>query len=371
MTLKTPITLRKGSNSYTLNLSVIGGKRIDFPTRQEAEDRWKAELQQYLAEFDNSKTFEEAAAGFLKQKSKTVSSKELTNIQNSIKLLSEISLFDRGKTLGEANMGALTRTDINNLVRPKLSETRKPKTVENILAHLKQVFSFAADQDWIKTNVMADLKLDRRTDLTTSVMDNFTQDKLRKILDAARHYKREIQFAAFTGLRASEQIALTWDNIDFDKRIIQVRTSSYGHLKTKAARRNVPLLSALKKDLEEWRLNQPDNQRLSNNGARNLVFPSRDGNFASVDNWRNRGLHKACDAAGVDRIRWHDLRHFFASMLIYNPRVDEQQLAIALGHTSADFTRRIYGHIIEDSKNYAAIANTFDAAFEGVTGGVR
>ena len=56
-------------------------------------------------------------------------------------------------------------------------------------------------------------------------------------------------------------------------------------------------------------------------------------------------------------------------MLIYNPKVDEQQLAIALGHTSADFTRRQYGHIIEDSKNYAAIANSFDAAFEGVTGG--
>lgn len=86
--------------------------------------------------------------------------------------------------------------------------------------------------------------------------------------------------------------------------------------------------------------------------ARNgFVFANEEGNM-NTDNsvWRNRILHKACDKAGVERIRWHDLRHFFASILIYDLKERDTTVAAIMGHKNAAFTREQYGHWLKDVK---------------------
>ena len=96
----------------------------------------------------------------------------------------------------------------------------------------------------------------------------------------------------------------------------------------------------------EWKQQQPWGQR--GNG---LVFPNTVGNMETDNsNWRNRILHAACDTAGVERIRWHDLRHFFASVLIFDLQESEIVIASVMGHKNASFTREQYGHWLDDVK---------------------
>ena len=113
----------------------------------------------------------------------------------------------------------------------------------------------------------------------------------------------------------------------------------------------MPLFPDLIAKLRSWKLSQPIEQRINN-----LVFPTTAGAMDSVDNWRNRGLHKACDRAGVERITWHSLRHFFASILLYDLQEADATVTTLMGHKSIDFTRSQYGHWMEDFSRDTGIA---------------
>ena len=144
-------------------------------------------------------------------------------------------------------------------------------------------------------------------------------------------------------MRAGEQAALTWQDIDFERGLVHVKRArkkdgSVGAAKTKAGHRSIQLA-------------QPINQRVGD-----LVFPTTVGKMDSADNWRNRGLHGACDRAGVARISWHSLRHFFASILLFDLQEADATVTTLMGHKDISFTRRQYGHWMEDARRDTDIA---------------
>lgn len=76
-----------------------------------------------------------------------------------------------------------------------------------------------------------------------------------------------------------------------------------------------------------------------------LVFPNSAGELEDAHNLLRRGLHKALDRAGLRRIRFHDLRHTTASLLLANG-VGIKQVQAQLGHASAQITLDVYSHLI-------------------------
>ena len=198
-------------------------------------------------------------------------------------------------------------------------------------------------------------------------IERLSKEIIEKIIWAAEpEYKLLFKFAAYTGLRAGEIRALTWDKINFDDDAVKVfhaikKVGNKGAPKTKHSRRIVPLIDAMRLDVEmrEWKLNQPFVQR--KNG---WVFPREDGRLASTDHWRDVALKNACKKADVERIRFHDLRHFFASVLIFDMQETDQQIAYLMGHSSAQFTRRIYGHWLENAKRDRELRLRMSAAFK-------
>ena len=195
-------------------------------------------------------------------------------------------------------------------------------------------------------------------------IDMISKDDIKKIIECATPYMRlKIKFAAETGLRAGEMIALTWDDIDLVDGYITVnkalkRDRTIGSPKTKAAYRTNKINSFLLALLREWKIAQPLNQR-----SKNLVFPSRSGNFAFSNNWRKQVLHPACDKAGVERIRWHDLRHYFASILLYSAREDLAVVCKLMGHSDISTTHKKYGHWLKDDARDKEIGERHAAAF--------
>jgi len=162
-----------------------------------------------------------------------------------------------------------------------------------------------------------------------------------------------IYFAFKTGLRWGEQFALKWQDINFEDSAINIRVSihkaecgvSVYEPKTKLAVRSVVLPDQLKAKLKEWRL------LTKWAGDDDLIFPTRAGTIhQEAKNISRRFLKPACAEAGVDPIRWHDARHYHASFLLEEFGTDWIFIADQLGHYSADFTRRQYGHWVKKKK---------------------
>ena len=82
------------------------------------------------------------------------------------------------------------------------------------------------------------------------------------------------------------------------------------------------------------------------------IFANQDGGFQDMKNLKDRHFHKCLEKAGLRRIRFHDLRHTFSSILIQNGEpltyVKEQ-----LGHSSIKITVDVYGHLVPGSNRQA------------------
>jgi integrase len=94
----------------------------------------------------------------------------------------------------------------------------------------------------------------------------------------------------------------------------------------------------LLKELKVWRLACP-------HSPYDLIFPNLDGQPMSHSNLMQRGFFPALQRAGISRIRFHDLRHTFASLMISNGE-DILRVSRLMGHATASFTLNVYSHMI-------------------------
>jgi len=121
-------------------------------------------------------------------------------------------------------------------------------------------------------------------------------------------------------MRIGEVAALQWDDIDFDKRFIHVqRTFSRGKLGTpkNGKDRMVDISKQLSKVLAELKAQRKN--EVTEKGWKKFpkwVFVNKAGSFIDIHNWRNRVFYNVIDKVALKKIRIHDLRHTYASILI-------------------------------------------------------
>lgn len=165
----------------------------------------------------------------------------------------------------------------------------------------------------------------------------------------------------FTGVRASELLGLTWEDVDFDRQVIRVRyqMSRKGNkrvlLKSESGRREVILMGAVAHRLRKARLaarfsNQTD-LIVANGVGKTLGYRKLASLFAA-----------ACDAAGVHGVTPHTCRHTFASILIDQGR-DVEFVSQQLGHASTKTTWDTYVHLFRAREHADAARRDLDAAF--------
>jgi integrase len=198
-------------------------------------------------------------------------------------------------------------------------------------------------------------------------MHVWDHEQVRRFLDAgARDRLAALYVVAIdTGARQGELFALRWDDVDFAAGTIRIQRSLvelHGNFeikepKTKAGRRTVQVsscsLDALNQHRQHMLAEGPD-VRVG------LVFCDNVGGFLRKSNIVRRSFRYTMKQAGVPTIRFHDLRHYAASLLLaagINPLVIKERL----GHERVETTLAIYSHLMPSAQ--AEAANKMDKVF--------
>lgn len=167
-------------------------------------------------------------------------------------------------------------------------------------------------------------------------------------------------------MRISELLALTWADIDFGVGVVHVRAQlSRAHHgiparrvqpKTAAAIRDIPLVAQLSALL----CDQRQAARFAEPG--DYIFATGNGTPLGHRNVESRALQRAAAAAGLEAVRFHDLRHTFASHLIIDLGLDVAQVSHILGHASVTTTLNIYTHLFDDARHATEIRTRMAAS---------
>ena len=259
---------------------------------------------------------------------------------------------------------AVTPAHIRGLYRNKLSSGLSPRTVQYIHVTLHKALKQAVLDGLVPQNAAEAVKPPQ---VRREEMRPLTPEQVKALLEVARGDRLEALYllAVTTGLRQGELLGLKWEDVDFEEGKLQVRrtlaTAKGGPAltapKTTKSRRSVSLTrssvdalrSHLKRQLEETKR---AGSLWQENG---LVFASEEGQplkRRNVTNCKFRSLRKR---AGLAAIRFHDLRHTCATLLLgrnVNPKIVSEML----GHASIAITLDTYRHVLPNMQNEAAKA---------------
>ena len=261
--------------------------------------------------------------------------------------------------LGPVKVRKLTAADVQAFLEAKRGEV-SPTMVRHIRTILRMALRLAVDWELVSRNVVDSV---RGPKAERPAIDPLDAAETRQLLAKVRaHPLAAVWFLAATlGLRRGELLGLRWDAIDLDGGTLAVR-AQLAHVegegegeakrpvlvepKSKSGRRMLKLAPPLVAMLRERKAAQAA-QRLRAGGYwRNdlgLVFTLDDGR--PICGPAVSSLHtRLCTAAGVRVVRFHDLRHGAASLMLA-AGVDPRTLSEALGHARVAFTLDTYAHV--------------------------
>ncbi len=278
--------------------------------------------------------------------------------------------------VGNIPLSKLTSLDLQKLYKMLLTEGRidriesknqpkglSAKTVRNINQIIASALNLAKEQKLLYSNpadACALPKVEHR-EMKTLPVEQLTSF-LREAKETGVYEMYYIELA--TGLRRGELLGLKWQDIDMVNGTIRVQRQVAridgeiveAPLKTKNSYRTVSIGPDAIEVLKEQKKKVGDSE---------YVFPSPNGGPISPDSVLNM-LHRVLERAGLPKIRFHDLRHTFATLALQNG-VDIKTVSGMLGHFSAGFTLDTYAHVTTSAQREAA--NTMGTVLAGAAQG--
>ena len=246
----------------------------------------------------------------------------------------------------------------------------KPNTVIHYHAIIHSALKYAVKTDMLVQNVADKVDRPKKNSFQPVFL---SAEEMQKMFEALRGTKLELPVlvAAFYGFRRGEVLGLKWDAIDFERGTISViRTVTtitvegkqmeieQQSAKTKSSLRTLPLIGSFR----EYFLQVKEAQELNKQVCGNCYNHEYDG-FVFVDelgermraNYLTSAFPKFLEDHGLRRMRFHDLRHSCASLLLANG-VPLKHIQEWLGHIDFTTTANIYAHLDYKSKITSAQA---------------
>ena len=312
-----------------------------------------------------------------------------------LRSMQEVQIAPR---LGERAVTKVKTPDVEALASAMLTSGLKQKSVHNVLVFLNGVFEHAIERGWTNENPVrraARPKRRRGRDanpdlqfLTMVELDAVVRaipDEVVRREPAPTRNGRPgpapplppdvlgpvlrvvVLTAGMSGLRRSELLGLRWRDVDWEAQRIRVRNAyvlgehSAEGKSDLSTRRSVPMADRLLRDLDAW------SQRTAFNGDDDLVFAHPETGNALDGAKVSKRFKAACRAAKVRTVRFHDLRHTFATRLAAagTPLRTIQEY---LGHADAK-TTQIYSHYAPSEQEVTIVNAAFAAKATGSNSG--
>lgn len=267
---------------------------------------------------------------------------------------------------GTRKIAQLTEDDVAAFIAEMQAAGYKGWSIRAALTPLGRVLGYAARRGLIGQNPMERLQRGERPSVGRRDMRILTRDEIGKVLDGAGDaYRPLLATAVFTGLRLGELLGLTWRDVDFDGAALRVRRQldrrgERVEPKTDQAVREVVLIPALGRTLREHKLRSPFAR------DEDFMFASSGGGGLdhTIPRAALRRALKAAELDGGDRpsLRFHDLRHTFASLAIAQG-LDVVFVSRQLGHASPDVTLKVYSHLFDAAQHAERASAALEASF--------
>ena len=289
-----------------------------------------------------SEAFGQFAGGWLERYALGVRPSTLARVRDVLPHLepfSEIALDEIRPAAVEDHVAAVAR--------------RAPRQAELALRVLKQVLANAKERGHLVDEGVFRVKAPRRDQLEMRFLAWHEVEELAA--NTIVPYGNLVLLAALTGLRQGELLALRDRDVDLDSMTVQVAHGAYkGELvpvKTRASRRRVDLSNTAAQVLRRQLLARKPNDR-------GLVFPSPEGLILNDDNFRHRVFRPAVRRTSLTRLRFHDLRHTYAALMVA-AGAHPKYLQAQMGHSSIRVTLDLYGHLFPDANR--GVLDSLDA----------
>lgn len=237
-------------------------------------------------------------------------------------------------------------------------------------ANIHKALKYAVKLDLISSNPADKIERPKKERFMANFYD---ADEVNRLFEISKGTKLEIPilFGAFYGMRRSETLGMKWDAIDFERDTITIRhtlttvaldgkriTVAEDRTKNKSSMRTLPLVPFVKERLLELKAEQEENRRLCGRSYvkdyTGYVCINEIGDIIKP-NYVSCGFPKLLEEHGLRRVRYHDLRHSCASLLLANG-VPMKQIQEWLGHSDFSTTANIYAHLEYSSKVISADA---------------
>jgi len=260
---------------------------------------------------------------------------------------------------GERRLDTITKAEAEEYLAELLKESIQPATADHVIKLLRNILNIAVSHEVIDRNKLSGISLML---VDNKVQRLLTEEELRRLIRVLKEdgsvASSVAMMALLTGARQGELLHATWSQIDRENRIWRIPSSN-----SKSKRgRTVPLTDEAMKLLDD----------LGTESVSEWLFVSprkRNGQLVRLTTVQKRwrGDAKSIglrDKAGLSDLRFHDLRHQYASILANND-VSIYQISKLLGHHSVTQTER-YSHLGDRSMQNASavVSNIVTAAIE-------
>jgi integrase len=248
--------------------------------------------------------------------------------------------------LGKLRLDEIGVEDILALISDLRQRGYAGATICAVLIPLSRLFAHAVRRGLIEVNPISKLDRSERPRISRRERPVLNRDEIGRLLEAASpRYRTLLATAIFTGLRQGELLGLHWRDIDFGNQVIHVRTALDRKQrdvqpKTQHGLREVVLMPALAQALQQHQAETPFAD------PDDYVFTTRVGTPFHYASLPRRALKPALKKAGIQPLRWHDLRHTFASLLIAGG-ANITFVSRQLGHSSSQITLSVYVHLLD------------------------
>lgn len=340
----------------------VNGQRISFTANTKTEcQQWIRETQYHVDQGFTFNGLDIKLKDFLNDWLQTV--KGILAIRTH-ELYTQFVHSEIIPVLGIQKLGNITPDMIQRMYDQKTLMGSSNHAVRNVHKTLNVAFGHAVKMGLIIRNPCEGTIPPKLKQKEMSFFDeNQVQQLLNTALKIEDQYYPVYFLAIHTGMRQAELLGLKWEDVDFSRRTLQVKRQCvrpkgggfvFTQPKSKSGRRTIALGMQAVEVLKEQQLRiiEVRDEADENWQDYNMVFPTKVGTPILASNLR-RGFRKLLKESGLPKIRFHDLRHTAASLMLNNG-IPVLVASRRLGHSKPSITLDVYGHMISSMQEEAA-----------------